>query len=237
MSDSTEYDRTEEISARDKSPFDEAPARYNQAEVSTVMDAIPSDTSTVLDVGCGTGRFSVRLHQHGAEVLGVDFSRASLKTLRSIENDIHTLNGDAESLPVASDWAETILCTEVLQHVPSEAARRAVLSEFYRVAAPDATLVVSVFNADLLTNPKTDGYFGAENRIYYHRFTLSEIQKMLTDAGFTVVDISSFDHFFPLKKLVPPNITNRIDMATSRLPTTVQRLTGRFWLIVAKADK
>src|SRR5215472_6887691 len=59
------------------SPFDEN-------VFAAVVDAIGSvDGKRILDVGCGTGRFTPRLHEAGADVVGIDASETMLEAARN----------------------------------------------------------------------------------------------------------------------------------------------------------
>ncbi len=75
----------------------------------------------VLDVGCGTGRWSLHLARQGAQVTGVDPCPEMLaKARRSAEDqglDIEWLAGGFGDLPEAGDY-DMALCSLVLCHLP-----------------------------------------------------------------------------------------------------------------------
>jgi malonyl-CoA O-methyltransferase len=74
----------------------------------------------VLDVGCGTGRHSIRLADAGALVTGIDFSDGMLARARSKAGSerVRWIAHDlATPLPFAEGAFERVLCALVLDHV------------------------------------------------------------------------------------------------------------------------
>jgi len=53
-----------------------------------------SANKLVLDAGCGSGAFGIRLSKIGFKVVGVDISRELLCTSRSAELNFHPILGD-----------------------------------------------------------------------------------------------------------------------------------------------
>lgn len=103
-----------------------------------------------LDVGCGTGRHTVRLAQGGADVIGLDFSegmltkareKAGTSAARFMQHDIAT------RLPFESETFDRVLCCLALDHVVN---LRSVFSELGRVCRRDGFLVTSVMHPTLL---------------------------------------------------------------------------------------
>ena len=77
----------------------------------------PLRGKTALDVGCGTGRWSVRLSRLGCLVTGVDLSTAAIERNRSAHPEIEFIVGDAASLDVGDRQFALAVCVTVLQHL------------------------------------------------------------------------------------------------------------------------
>lgn len=113
---------------------------------------------SILDVGCGTGRHTLKLARAGARVTGIDFSegmlararmkadalaaaersldpeRASARVPRFVAHDIRL------PFPFAADSFERVISALVFDHV---AEIDAVLSEMARVCRPDGFVIVT----------------------------------------------------------------------------------------------
>lgn len=110
-----------------------------------VVERLVGDVSgrRILDVGCGTGRWSFRLAAAGADVTGIDFSTGMLDKalakpgaadIRFVQHDL------ANPLPFEDDAFDGIVCCLVLEHV---AELGPVLLEMRRVCRPDGFIVIS----------------------------------------------------------------------------------------------
>lgn len=98
---------------------------------------------TVLDVGCGTGRWSLRLADAGATVTGIDFSTGMLDKARAKPGvaDVRFVQHDlAKPLPFEDRAFDGVVCCLVLEHVPKLGP---VLGEMKRVCRPDGFIVIS----------------------------------------------------------------------------------------------
>ena len=94
---------------------------------------------TILDLGCGTGRFSEALGAHfDAEVIGIDPSKKMLEQARRKRRDrrIRFELGRGESIPVPDDSVDLIFMSMIFHHFdnPTLAAR-----ECRRVLRDEAT--------------------------------------------------------------------------------------------------
>jgi ubiquinone/menaquinone biosynthesis C-methylase UbiE len=81
----------------------------------------------VLDVGCGTGRWSARLESAGARVIGLD---PVLDMLRERAGAGAAVTGDAVAIPLAGQSIDAAVCVLSLSHVHEPGA---VLAELDRV--------------------------------------------------------------------------------------------------------
>ncbi|MFN3648866.1 MAG: methyltransferase domain-containing protein [Armatimonadota bacterium] len=143
----------------------------------------PSDR--VLELGCGTGRLTTRLAGRCEALIGVDHSAASLELLRRklpSSERVLLVQGELSRLPVRDGWATRGLACSVLQHLPSEALRRAALSELHRALEPRARLALSAYRYSPALAPVAprEGHHSGE--IFFHRFTRKELRALISPA-------------------------------------------------------
>jgi SAM-dependent methyltransferase len=96
---------------------------------------------SVLDVGCGNGRYLAELRSRGHRglVCGADLSEGMLRTARLEAGDASLLVTDAQELPFASDSFDVVLAMHMLYHVPDRAQ---ALTEMRRVVRPRGIALV-----------------------------------------------------------------------------------------------
>ncbi len=111
-----------------------------------LLDAIPEEATTLIDLGCGLARAAHELLPHRARLhyIGVDLDRDRLAqagqelAAAPFAARARLLRGEGERLPLADGAADAVLAAVVLQHVADPAA---VLVEARRVLAPGGVLV------------------------------------------------------------------------------------------------
>jgi ubiquinone/menaquinone biosynthesis C-methylase UbiE len=115
-----------------------------------VQDAVADALRTlgahrILDVGCGSGLFAVRLRHEldGAQVVGCDFSHGMLRQAAAHAPHVPWIQGDALRLPFRNTSFDAVVSTEAFHWFPDQAAAAA---EFFRVLAPGGRALVALVN-------------------------------------------------------------------------------------------
>jgi SAM-dependent methyltransferase len=137
----------------------------------------------VLDAGCGDGK-STEILAGKAEVVGCDFSREALMTLRSQrdrDSKVNLVECNIMSLPFESEKFDAIACIHTLSHLPeSERAKAGV--EVSRVLKPSGYLMVEGFGrSDLRFGEGTqveDSSYLRGNGIMTHYFQEGELPSL-----------------------------------------------------------
>lgn len=100
------------------------------------------DVHTVLDLPCGTGRFTGALAREGYQVVGSDISHEMLLKAAAVEVGTQSgtaggirgyLQANAEHLPLRDDSFDCVVCIRFMMHV-DPATRVRMLREFRRVS-------------------------------------------------------------------------------------------------------
>ncbi|MFF2721908.1 class I SAM-dependent methyltransferase [Streptomyces sp. NPDC058011] len=183
---------------------------FTEAERGFILGKVHADED-VLDMGCGTGRFTVLMAQAGARVSGLDISRAMLdqahEKLAEHGHAADLREGDMAHLPFDDASFDTVTSMLALMHIPLE-DRQAVFDEVYRVLRPGGrmllgvknTLIEQFFKADrfaavditdvpgkklLFTQTRT----GEEYTAPWYSFSPHELNALAARAGLTVTHV------------------------------------------------
>jgi len=109
--------------------------------------------STVIDVGCGAGRHSFEAYRRGANVIAFDQDAEELANVDTMLQAMgeageapesakaQVVVGDALALPYPDGSFDTVIASEILEHIPDDDG---VISELIRVLRPGGTLAVTV---------------------------------------------------------------------------------------------
>jgi ubiquinone/menaquinone biosynthesis C-methylase UbiE len=112
-------------------------------KLAKALDHDPGRYTRALEIGAGTGYFSLNLLRAGVieRATATDISPGMLKqlgaTARRLGLEVETVRADAERLPFEDGSFDLVLGHAVLHHLPAVGVG---LSEFHRVLAPGGTL-------------------------------------------------------------------------------------------------
>lgn len=179
-----DYDRTDIPSAYDR-------GRVRSPEVLALwMKTVAAYTrnqtiGTILDLGCGTGRFSGALAAHfHANVFGIDPSRKMLAEARrkASEPSVRYGQGRAEEIPLVGQSVDMIFISMVFHHFDSpEVAAR----ECRRVLRNDATLFVRAGSVEQISSYPYVRFFPKATPILEQRLSRRKvIRDTFESAGF-----------------------------------------------------
>lgn len=110
----------------------------------TRWDMSALDGKSVLECGCGPGRFTEILAGYGAEVVALDMSRAIDVNLDNLgpRDNVLLLQADLFDLPFLASRFDYVFCYGVLQHTPDPARTFGFLAD---CLAPGGRISVDVY--------------------------------------------------------------------------------------------
>lgn len=118
---------------------------------SQIAELIERGSSLILDAGCGSGRDMIVISKlFVGEYVGIDISLQSLLAAREralrakLTSRVSLVRGDLNYLPFRDQAFDQIICSEVLEHIPSW--KRAI-KELYRVLKFRGTFIISTPNS------------------------------------------------------------------------------------------
>lgn len=196
-----------------------------------------TETSNILDYGCGNGRYLQQVLEHTlARTIGFDVSEVAIQQAKnqlqpyqfrvSLFSSRNTLN---RALLHTSKVDVALLLFGVLAHIEGKENRREVLSWlFEHLKSGYGHLLVSVPNrlrrfwwlqlkVYFLRSPKTKegicyerGGDSQKISLYYHLYTCKELIEELEDVGFVIRRVSA-ESFFPEKWVIRYSWLARLD--------------------------
>ncbi len=171
--------------ARDmRNVLNEAPSRDLHGVQAHAARSVAADDlagRTVLDVGCGFGWFELYALDHGVQrVIGVEPDDRQLETARRHISDgrAQFAAGSATSLALPDESVDTVVCWEVLEHLP-KGSDRAAFAEFRRVLRPGGTLYLSTPYASLRARVFDPAWW----LIGHRHYRVDQLDRFLRDAG------------------------------------------------------
>ena len=174
----------------------------------------------VLDVGCGTGNYTIELAKRGADVVGVDSSEEMLIWARQkAQGERLKVNfqvADALNLPFPDESFDLIPSNGLLCFLkePEKA-----LMEMHRVLKPGGGLAVGVLNkwSPWAFFRRIKGLY--KDTIYNQAYFISppELEGLIRRAGFDVKETRTCLFFFPINNRVYLKIAEQFERLDRRL--------------------
>lgn len=175
----------------------------------------PLAEDIILDLGAGTGVLTKSYIDKCRCIAAVDFSFQSLieldKKVKDINvNSVHLIHADAGFLPLRKGIFDKVVSNDLLEHIPSDKLRRAVIRQIYDVLRKGGELTLSAYHLNFSKKIKgllkigdvrgREGYH-SDGKIYYYNFTRKEMEKLLGEL-FEVRDVKGLQHELPIIHLI-----------------------------------
>ena len=224
--------------------YDRRYPRPNRRTLRKMKRSLPAG-GRFLDVGAGTGRYTLPLLQvTGTSGVALDICPVARTTLAErlgefVRAERLAIRGeDADALaadhPQAFDLA--LLAFGVLAHVAGRAERLRLLRAIRSMLKADGTLILSVpnarrrFRAEQRTSaPLVDagklepgdilykrGEDNGEIQLFYHLYTLAEVRDDLAEAGFRVTNVGA-ESLLSERTVVSDPLTGWLDAVACRI--------------------
>lgn len=181
----------------------------NQAYSKLVEFAANYAGKKILDIGCATGDYCIKLEDKGFECVGIDIDQEYVDV--ALEKGVNSHRMNAEKLIFPDKSFDTVLLFEVLEHI-KEAGK--ILDEAKRVAKKN--ILISVPNCtsfyELKNNNLTYEHMLEQNHVNF--FTKSDLEYLLSKhfENFTVKEVEPIQNIMGL-----PNWLNYIIIRLSQL--------------------
>jgi len=165
-----------------------------ELELNTLFELInPSPGMTMLDIGIGTGLFTLEFSRRGVSVSGIDPSEKMIAIAR--KRGLNAIRGEGEHIPFPDNSFDVVLSMTSMEFsgLPDR-----FVSEMVRVARPSAAIVVAVLN---LISPwgikrRIKGLFKENIFNSAHFYTFWELKRLLW-RHLSLVNVTSSVFFTP----------------------------------------
>ena len=147
----------------------------------------------ILEAGCGAGRILRYYHQHGYDIVGMDYIDVAINKLKAIDSTLQAEIGDITALHYADQSFKYVLAFGLYHNLEHDLDK--AVSETYRVLENGGAVCAS-FRADNIQTRVTDWLAErkskkagkATNQNAFHKMNLSkgEFAHMFIRAGFKI---------------------------------------------------
>jgi 2-polyprenyl-3-methyl-5-hydroxy-6-metoxy-1,4-benzoquinol methylase len=136
--------------------------------------------ASLLDFGCGNGRFLQFAQSAGWKAKGLDLDPLAVAKCRSLGLDVNL--GGVEILETCADSYQLITLSHVIEHVANPIA---LLAQCYRLLQPGGTLWIETPNIDSYGHRIFGRYWrGLEPPRHFVLFNVESLRELLVAVGF-----------------------------------------------------
>jgi ubiquinone/menaquinone biosynthesis C-methylase UbiE len=172
--------------------------KRNRRKWAAISEALREATGirTILDLPCGTGRFTGALAREGFEIIGSDISMEMLQKAASVEIENPAgqqpairgyVQANAEHLPLRNDSLDCVVSIRFMMHV-DPVTRVRMLREFHRVSRRWVVVDYRHCYSFRYVLTHTLGRLGI-GRPPLSRVSRKELEKEFADAGFAIRNV------------------------------------------------
>jgi SAM-dependent methyltransferase len=153
----------------------EEPSPREKERLLSIVQRVPGDADSILEIGCGDGRLSNELPAR--QLVFADLSFSALRQFRRPNSNRVQASGNL--LPFQDHSFDFVLCSEVLEHLSDDVLGN-TLAEIQRLAHRYVLLTVP-FREDLREESRQCPKCGKVFHVYGHlrNFTESALKKLL----------------------------------------------------------
>lgn len=201
---------------------------------------IKGENLTIVDVGCGSGKFLDHIASFTEKYIGVDPSDKML--LDAPREKGFFIRGMGENMPIKDGIADVVLLKSVLDQCYSPIQ---VISESKRILKSNGRLIISLSNRDSyysfirriynrLRGHKGEHFFELSHLFY---FNMSDVDDMLKKAEFDIIQGKNVSYFvFPrfLEWIIPNFLMTKLIEFADKIGSLILPQRGGAFVIVGK---
>lgn len=169
-----------------------------EVEKSLLNTASDKNIKTILEAGCGTGRWLNSLSKLNKKLFGLDFSIQMLRIAKSEISETELVNADACYLPFNNNSFDMIFCINAIHHFPD---KKKFLSEVNRCITTKGILCIYGVDPHIDKNWYVYDYFDGVYEKDLLRFpSLTDIRELCEVFNFQVEEQIIVERIFNSRK-------------------------------------
>jgi len=150
----------------------------------------PEQGRLYLDIGCGTGNYTIALAEKGLSFVGVEPSDRMLGAARSRKGDINWVQGTAEQIPAGDNVFDGIVATLTIHHWTD---LKKAFAEVGRVLSGNGRLVLFTSTPEQMEGYWLNHYFPRMLRASMAQMpSLADIREAMGPAELEIRDIEQY---------------------------------------------
>ncbi len=180
-------------------------ARHRRVMPEVLQDLLETGgletASRVLDVGCGTGNYTLALENAlGCSCWGIDPSEQMLARAVERSPNAHFQTGRAEQLDFPAEFFDLVFSVDVIHHVSD---RRAYFREAWRVLRKGGRVCTVTDSEEIIRHRRPLAvYFPETVEVELQRYPpIPDLREMMLDCGFTNLQETLAEHPYELKDM------------------------------------
>lgn len=154
----------------------------------------------ILDIGCGTGEFALKLRKHkkDSNIFGIDISVDMVNVAKAktkFDKDVDFRIGDVEKMPYDNNYFDCITCAHSFHHYPNKGK---AIGEMFRVLKNDGkAMIIDGYKDGFLGKVIFDFIIKKHEGDVHHLHSM-QFHRMMKKTGFRNIIQTVFNPFIPL---------------------------------------
>ena len=201
-------------------------SRQGQLEYRVTMDYIHrylKKGASIIEIGAGTGRYSIALAKEGYDVTSVELVEENLNVLKEHGKGIDTLHafqGDALDLSrFADETFDITLVFGPMYHIYDREDQNKALSEAARITKKNGIILVAFLSVHAIMMSNYLFQWGTFTEGYKENFDENNKVKHFPEQMFTGFDVDEFESLFetlPTEYITTVGVDNVLEIAERR---------------------
>lgn len=181
----TEIERYDWVDVTDHFKGVESIFHWNRMRVMLRLAGRFGDKLPIIDIGCGTGLILRKLPQCS---IGLDINPWAIEMARKHAPNSELVIADAENIPFRSSSFYTVVCTEMLEHVPSP---ELALNEIYRILISEGRLIGSVPHVTIFWKFRVLSSTCPHAEPFHNQYSVKDVNELLMDFNILLLQLST----------------------------------------------